>query len=411
MLSPPLYKTYAVVLLNLAYLGSAMAQPMHTVGSGDNRDGYEQIEYKSASEQIERRAGGAQSVGGEIPLGLPRLNVPIDRDRVALGRRLFFDRRLSVNATLSCAMCHIPEQGFTQNEIATPVGLQGRSVRRNAPSLYNVAYQRSLFHDGRGVSLETQIWEPLLAHNEMGNDSRQTVIKNLKAIEAYAVSFAKVFPDGVTAANLGLALAAYQRSLLSANSLFDRWFFGGDQTALSPLAKKGFEIFKEVDCHTCHVLDDPSEGSGTLFTNHGFFNTGVGYRAAHADPPSKVQLAPGVFVDLAIEIDLKTPFDNGRQEVSGLQGQRWHYRVPTLRNVALTAPYMHDGSLPTLESVIEYYDQGGDRRDPGLDPRLRPLGLSQLNKRRLLSFLQAITGSNVDALAADGRSVEIGDRQ
>src|SRR5262249_4921737 len=172
-------------------------------------------------------------------LGLPPFTVPADNpitpEKVELGRKLFLDRRLSPNGTMSCAMCHLPEQGFTSNELATPVGIEGRTVRRNAPTLLNVAFQRHLFHDGRAVSLEAQIWEPLLAANEMGNRSVGDVLDRIRALADYGGLFEKIFDgQGVSAGRLGQALAAYERTLVAGNSRFDRWRYGRDSSALTP---------------------------------------------------------------------------------------------------------------------------------------------------------------------------------
>ena len=182
-------------------------------------------EYIAPSRAIEPTGGHTVQLLSLIsspPLGLPAMRLAADNlpteAKIALGRKLFFDRRLSFNGTLSCAMCHIPEQGFAQNELATPVGIEGRSVKRNAPGLYNVAYRTVLFHDGRERTLESQIWSPLLAVNEMGNPSIGTVLEKLSALEGYQSEFVRVFGEGINVVTLGRALASYQRALLSADS-------------------------------------------------------------------------------------------------------------------------------------------------------------------------------------------------
>jgi cytochrome c peroxidase len=177
------------------------------------------------------------------PAGVP---VPPDaircrRPRIDLGRTLFMDRRLSHNNTLSCGMCHVPEQGFTSNELGTAIGLEGQTIRRNSPTIYNVAYVEQLFHDGREFSLENQAWGPLLAGNEMANPSIGYVVEKIKALPEYAGRFEAAFagrgPDMMT---IGLALAAYQRTLNSANSRFDRWRYGGEANALNAEEQAGF---------------------------------------------------------------------------------------------------------------------------------------------------------------------------
>ena len=290
------------------------------------------------------------------PLGLPDMpaGAPITAAGIELGRRLFFDRRLSFNGTLSCAMCHIPEQGFTQKELATPVGIEGRSVKRNAPTLYNVAYRKTLFFDGREDNLEQQIWSPLLAANEMGNPSVGTVLRRLRSIGEYDAVFAALYGEGIGMETLGRALAEYQRALLSADSPFDRWYFGGDTNAVTDSVKRGFALFVERSCSDCHQFQDDH----AHFTDDGFHNTGLGLQRS-MQPSRRLQLAPGVFVERTNDTLVPRFSDLGRYEATGVSSDRWKFRTPGLRNIAVTAPYMHDGSLSTLANVIEFYDAGG----------------------------------------------------
>jgi cytochrome c peroxidase len=279
---------------------------------------------------------------------------------------------------------------------------------RNAPSLYNVAYRRVLFLDGRETRLAEQIWAPLLAANEMGNSSREQVLAKLTRIDGYPQAFASVFADGLTASNLGAALAAYQTALLSANSAFDRWYYGGEMAALGSSAKRGFALFIEHGCADCHQFDR----RGAQFTDDTFHNTGVGLASQHLQQrqPNTLQLAPGVFVALNTPIDLPDRADFGRAEVTGNADDRWRFRTPSLRNVALTGPYMHDGSINSLESVIAFYNNGGSS-DPTADQRVQPLGLNTVEQQALVNFLRALTSDNVDELATDARTVAVGDRQ
>ncbi len=353
-------------------------------------------------------AGSASPVQLKPPLGLPEVPLPRDNPltpaKIELGRKLFLDRRLSHNGTLSCAMCHVPEQGFTSNELATPIGLEGRSLRRNAPTLYNVAYAASLFHDGRETTLENQVWSPLLARNEMGNPSVGYVIEKIKALPDYGGLFEQAFGRGPDMLTVGQALAAYQRTLLSANAPFDRWYYGGDKNALTQEAQRGFEIFRgKGGCAACHVVGEKH----ALFTDNAFHNTGVGWaRSMGVKGKRTVQLAPGLTVEVDEKMlqDFEPPLpDTGRFEVTFDPRDRWAYRTPTLRNVALTGPYMHDGSLATLEGVVEFYDQGGIDH-PLKDPLLKPLGLTAEEKRALVAFLEALTGDTADRLAREARA-------
>lgn len=387
-------------------------------GPGDRKEGYERGDYTTRSQSLERRKGRSVDLMAYVqdpPLGLPPIPEPagnaITAKKVELGRLLFFDRRLSHNDTISCAMCHIPEQGFTSNEIATAVGIEGRTVRRNAPTIYNVAYLERLFHDGREATLEQQIWGPLLAANEMGNPSVGQVIEQVKAIPGYQERFEAAFEGRPPSMEtLGMALASYQRLLISSASHFDRWYYGSDEAALTKEQVAGFELFNgSAGCSGCHLINE----AFALFTDNQMHNTGIGYRRSMLKAPDelKVHIAPGVEVkmrgDVVADASEPPPNDLGLYEITGNPADRWKYRTPSLRNVALTAPYMHDGSIATLEKVIAFYDEGGVENEV-LDPRIRPLGLDQEQKAQLVAFLRALTGENVDQLVADAFAVPVG---
>ncbi|WP_148560807.1 cytochrome-c peroxidase [Magnetospira sp. QH-2] len=351
------------------------------------------------------------------PLGLPPLDLAIGdaekmAERIALGRKLFFDRRLSINGTMSCAMCHIPEQGFAQHELATSVGVEGRSVRRNAPTILNVAYMELMFHDGRDDSLETQIFGPLLAQAEMANPSVGFVLQTIRQAKDYDGLFESAYGEPVDFGHLGSALAAYERSLLLANSPFDRWFYGKQDSALTDQAKKGFALFTgKAGCAICH----PVEETGTVFTDQQLHNTGLGYLRDIVDPsdqgPVAVQVAPGVVYNLARStidsVGLPRQKDLGRKEVTNDPDDMYLFKTPGLRNVALTAPYMHDGSLRRLRDVVDFYDQGGFQYE-GTDPALRPLHLTEPEKKALVAFLESLTGEGIADLIAEARGTEIG---
>lgn len=342
------------------------------------------------------------------PLGLPPLYVPPDnpltQEKVDLGRQLFMDRRLSHNNTMSCAMCHVPEQGFTSHELGAAIGLQGRSLRRNSPTNYNVGYHRSLFHEGRELHLEDQVWGPLLTKNEMHMPSIGYVVEKLRRLPEYKGLFEAAFGGPVTAERIGFALASYQRTLVSGNSRFDRWHYGGEKNALNSQEQRGFEVFRgKARCIECHAVGEKS----ALFTDHKYYNTGLGWERTMFPKREtyRVQLAPGVFVDVKNEHleSFEQPMpDVGRYEVTLNPKDRWAYKTPMLRNVAITAPYMHDGSLRTLEDVVDFYDKGGID-NPDKSPLLTPLDLSQDEKAALVAFLGTLTGDNVEQLAIDAR--------
>ncbi len=386
---------------------------------GDNKSNYDIKGYVTHAQAIELRSGKAAdfiSLVKNPPLGLPAIPVPADnsltKEKIALGRKLFFDRRLSLNDTFSCAMCHVPDQGFSSNELATAVGIEGRSVRRNTPTIYNVAYAEILFHDGREFSLEQQVWGPLLAKNEMGNPSVGHVIQRVSQLSDYDGLFEKAF-DGksVSMDTLGKAFASYQRVLISANSAFDRWNFANDDKAMSESEKRGFHLFTgKAGCSACHQIEE----SHALFTDNQLHNTGVGYRESMSIRPEteRVQLAPGVFVDVDTSIIDKVghaaPSDVGQYEVTEEPADRWKYKTPSLRNISLTAPYMHNGSLGSLMDVVEFYNQGGVD-NLLLDKRVKPLRLTDQQKHDLVSFLKSLTGSNIEQLVSDAFAAPVGD--
>ncbi len=387
-------------------------------GDGDDKTGYGRTDYATRSLALADRAGRSVDLlkrARKPPLGLPPLPVPKDnplsRDKIVLGRKLFYDRRLSLNNTLSCAMCHIPEQGFTSHEQATAVGVEGRSVRRNAPTLYNVGYWQRLFHDAREYRLEQQAWGPLLAINEMAVPSVGWLIEKIRGMADYHGLFEKAFGRGPTMETLGMALASYQRTLVAANSPFDRWYYGKQKDALADAAKRGFALFTgKAGCASCHSIGEKY----ALFTDQDLHDTGLGFTASMQQEPSKrrVQTAPGHYieVDAAAVAAVSEPKagDLGLYEITLNPNDRWKYKTPTLRNIALTAPYMHNGTLATLEEVVDYYDRGGIAHE-NLDSRIKPLELSQTEKEGLVEFLKALTGDGIEQLVLDAFAAPVGD--
>ena len=390
-------------------------------GPGDDKSGYEAKNYRTNAKSLLSRQGTSTDLMRTLeqsPLGLPEITIPennpITRKKIQLGKQLFFDRRLSYNNTFSCAMCHIPEQGFTSHELATAIGVEGRTVRRNAPTLYNVGFARSLFHDARENLLEQQVWTPLLAHNEMANPSVGFVVEKLKSIMEYANKFEQAFHGkGPGMETIGMALASYQRVLNSANSPFDRWYYGRDSKAMDEQAIAGFELFiGKASCVSCHAINKDY----ALFTDHKLHNTGIGYLASMGSQDDKQQItvAPGarLTIDRTVVAEASEPEPNdlGYYEITGNPDDRWKYKTPTLRNISLTAPYMHNGSLGTLRQVVEFYNQGGVKNKL-LDPLIQPLTLDNGEINSLSAFLNTLTGSNVDELVADAFAPAGGQRK
>ncbi|MCW5622087.1 MAG: hypothetical protein KIS79_13355 [Burkholderiales bacterium] len=333
--------------------------------------------------------GAAQSAG----LGLPA-RAPAQQEetmRIELGRALFMDPRLSRDGTVACGTCHVPEQGFAFNALPTSIGIEGQRVRRNAPTVLNVAYNESLFHDGRVATLEEQAWGPLLAADEMGNADRASVVARLAVLPEYVATFRRAFGAGVSAERIGTALAAYQRSLVSGGSRFDRWYYGNEVDALNAQEKHGFVVFRgKAQCNACHKLGRQH----ALFTDEAFHNLGIGVPDAAAGDGRTSEAGSGV---------AGAPSDAGRFEVTGKARDRFAFRTPTLRNVELTAPYMHDGSLATWREVVDFYDRGGNG-NPDLDPLIGPLFLNEQDKEDLVAFMRTLTGANVEELARQARA-------
>jgi len=400
---------------SLGAVESATAPPLR---AGDDKALYDRSDYQTQSAALTQRKGSKQDLIrliGVSSLGLPKDphdgESPLTEAKVALGRKIFFDRRLSLNGTFSCAMCHIPEQGFTSQEQSTAIGIEGRTVRRNAPTLLNTGRIRLLFHDGREDRLENQVWGPFLAANEMGNPAVGQVIDKIRKASDYDHLFEDAFGRGPTMDTIGEALAQYERTLIAGNSPFDQWYFGKQKSAMSREAQKGFALFKgKARCSQCHSL----EKSDVLLSDQSFHNTGIGYRDSMgvAEEKARVQIAPGVWTELdktlIASVSERKPADLGRYEITQNPEDRWKYRTPGLRNVSLTAPYMHNGSLKSLHEVVQFYVKGGIP-NPGLDPLLKPIPLTSFEVDCLVSFLQSLTSPAVTPLVEDAWAAPIGD--
>ena len=361
------------------------------------------------------REANLENIAKTPQLGLPALSKgwlqSVDSDKISLGRKLFFDRRLSRNKTMSCAMCHIPEQGFSSNEVARPIGFEGRSLKRNAPTILNIAFSDTLFWDARENQLAQQVWSPLLAANEMNNPSIGAVIDTILADPEYPKLFQNAFKQAPNMINIGEAIAQYEKSLIAANSRFDQWKYGHQSKALNEDEIAGYQLFiGKAACASCHTVGPDS----ALFTDQLLHNTGIGYFDSMSPQSDTVtvQLAPGVTTQIQQSviqtIGEKKPNDLGRYEVTNQPDDRWKFRTPSLRNVALTAPYMHNGHFTNLSQVLDFYNRGGVENEL-LSPLIRPLNLSKKQQDQIVSFLKTLTGSNVKTLVADGFAAPIGD--
>ena len=308
-----------------------------------------------------------------VPLGLEQKRVRIPKDnpltteKIALGKQLYFDPRLSRDDTISCASCHSPEKGWSNGErFAT--GVRGQVGGRSAPTIINAGYlntgsvkftKQLQFWDGRAVELEGQALGPIQNQIEMDLTLEEVVTK-LNAIAGYRSQFQSVFGTDVTATGIAKAIASFERTVLSGDAPFDRFKNNNDQNALSESARRGMNVFfNKAHCSACH--------SGANFSDGGFHNVGIGMD--------------------------RDEIDVGRQKISKQEGDRGSFKTPTLREIGRTAPYMHDGSLATLEDVLDYYDKGGIK-NPQLDEEMRPLNLTEQEKTDLMTFLTEGLGSH-----------------
>lgn len=289
------------------------------------------------------------------PRGLPPVKSPGDNpataEKIELGKQLYFDKRLSADNSIACASCHDPKMGWSNND-KTAVGFGGQRGGRSAPTVLNTAYQVFQFWDGRAGTLEQQALGPIANPIEM-NLPIDKAVEKIGAIKGYQDQFQKVFGAPVNAENLAKAIAAFERTVLSGDAPYDR-FKEGDEKALSDKAKEGMKLFfGKANCSSCH--------SGPSFTDNGFHNLGVSFTGEQPDA--------------------------GREAITKLAGDKGSFKTPTLRDIARTAPYMHDGSLATLEEVVAYYNKGGTPNEY-LDEELYPLKLSAEQEAALVAFLK-----------------------
>ncbi len=293
-----------------------------------------------------------------VPAGFPMPDIPADNalteSRVALGRRLFYDPVLSKDSTRSCGSCHLPHLAFSDSTAAS-FGIEQRPGTRNAPSLANVAYQKRLLREGGIPTLEMQILVPIQEHNEF-DFNIVLVAERLQQMPEYVALAEKAYGRTPDAFIITRSIAAFERTLLSGDSPYDQYAFQGNPFALSTSAKRGLNLFQseQLNCSKCH--------EGFLFTNQDFTSNGL------------YEVYP----------------DSGRIRLTGLESDRGVFKVPSLRNLALTAPYMHDGSLPTLEAVLDHYQTGG-MPHPNKSPLLKPFTLNTQERADLLAFLHSLT--------------------
>lgn len=320
-----------------------------------------------ASQSTVKPAG--KTIVIKAPLGLPPVPVPNDNpptaETIALGRRLYYDTSLSSDNTVSCATCHSPGMGFTDDKPVSN-GVQNKTGTRSAPTVINSAYSELQFWDGRALSLEKQAEGPMANPVEMAH-SLTGVVETLRKDAPYREEFQKAWgTDEITIDMVTKSIASFERTVLSGNSPFDRFYYGGDKNAISASAQRGLKVFqnpKRGNCAVCHTLGK----NYALFTDNKFHNIGIG-----AD-------TRGEFTDTGRFSQTKNAADMGA------------FKTPTLRNCMQTAPYMHDGSMPDMKSVIDHYIGGGNS-NPHLDKQIHVLDfLSGQEREDLLEFMKSLT--------------------
>jgi len=346
-------------------------------------------------------ASGA--VSAEL-LGLPPVAAPVDNpqtpEKIELGNKLFHDTRFSGDGTISCAHCHADDKAFTDSPLKTSNGIKQQTGTRNAPTILNAAYFTTFFWDGRASSLEDQSQFPIVNPIEMGLPSHEPLLQIVRTDPAYTEAFKKAFSksgNDITMEEVKKAIASYERTLVAGNSPFDHYYFKHETNAISDAAKRGFEVFlNQGRCVSCHTI----EQDRALFTDNRFHNIGVGVNRIQPDVPRlsaeflKAKAA-GVDVDKAVLQDAKTS-ELGRFAVTTHFDEIGGFKTPTLRNIALTAPYMHDGSLKTLKDVVKHYNDGGKSAgDPSVNDYLsggiRPLNLTDQQQDDLVAFMESLT--------------------
>lgn len=347
------------------------------------------------------------------PYGLPPVPVPDDNpqtpEKIALGDKLFHDKRFSTTGEVSCATCHDREKAFTDSPLSVSEGIDGRTGTRNAPTVINAAYGGTMFWDGRSPDLEDQALHPFVNPVEMGLEDHEPILEIVRSDPEYIAAFDVVFGkrgDDVTMREVTLAIAAFERTVVAGDSPFDRWYFGDDEDAVSEAAKRGFDLFvNKGRCVSCHVV----EQTQALFTDNRFHNIGVGINRIQNDVPELTR--EFLEADMTLEeVDVEVLSDPRTSEIGRFAITHGFddigaFKTPTLRNVAVTPPYMHDGSIATLRETVTHYNNGGvtEADDPVndfLSGGIRPLDLTEKEIDDLVAFMESLTSPEFADLAS-----------
>lgn len=333
-----------------------------------------------------------------LPAKLTREMIPSDNPQVpgkiALGKKLFFDGRLSADGTVACATCHDPARAFTDGRTVS-IGIHGRVGQRNAPTVLNALYNKAQFWDGRSKTLEEQAALPIVNPVEMGQPTLDAAVDTIAKIEEYRQDFQTVFGRRINGTDLVRAIAAYERTLVSFGSPFDN-FIAGEKNAIDDSAKRGWELFNaKALCNKCHALTE-KERDVANFTDFDFHNIGIGiirHNVAALALKAEREVASGHLeaVDrAAIGTDMSVL---GRYLITKKEADIAAFKTPNLRNVLVTGPYFHDGSQETLWDVIDHYNHGDGLQNPWLDEDIQPLALTESEIDDLVAFLASLTSS------------------
>jgi cytochrome c peroxidase len=341
------------------------------------------------------------------PLGIPKdvwtyfipKDSPITSQKVELGRQLFFDKRLSADGHVSCATCHDPKLGFADAR-AKAEGIGGRRGPRNTPTILNSMFNAGQFWDGRAATLDAQALMPLINPDEMGNETLEQVVARLQKIPEYSTQFRDVFGRSPAIDDLAKAIAAYERTLVSGNSPFDR-YMSGDRAAIGDSALRGLGLFRgKARCTVCHNFNM----SFPFLTDQNYRNTGIAANNPAFNNLTKAALevarAGSTTESLQALGKQEGASELGRFLVTGNALDVGAFRTPSLRNVELTAPYFHDGSAATLLDVVRYYARGGNE-SPSRDWELQIVSLSESEQQDLVEFLKSLTGDDARKMALD----------
>ena len=339
-----------------------------------------------------RAAGVIPAMPKGLPVDLWEARVPagnpVTEEKIALGRRLFFEKRISFDGSVACATCHDPEKGFADGRRVSE-GVGRKKGARNSPTLINTAFNEFQFWDGRASSLEEQAKSPMISPDEMGMSDHDAVISVIGRDPTYVAEFQKAFGRVPSIDSAVAAIATFERTVLSGDSNFDR-FLSGNPLAMSESAQRGWNLWSgKARCHTCHAFSSVTPN----FTDSKFHNIGVAARGRDFAGLARRATAASNPRTLVFDPDFS---EIGRYVVTRNPGDLGAFKTPGLRDVALTAPYMHDGSEPTLLSVVEFYDKGGVP-NRYLDTLITPLKLTHGERHDLVAFMESLTGQGPGA--------------